>query len=163
MKYVIKIRKGEHEKRNNEMQKRNPAVLMGVGRVTKTGRKDGAFRFPVPSYADYQRPRDYPEIRQELERMNQEINRIGVNINQITHNNNSALYSREDKTPSVCVFEADKNTGKPGAGKAVGYGNYKVPAHETGKNGLSSKTSGKRSSLYYEPGENRTWPLCLWT
>ena len=40
---------------------------------------------------------DYPEIRQELERMNQEINRIGVNINQITHNNNSALYSREDK------------------------------------------------------------------
>ena len=32
------------------------------------------------------RPRDYPEIRQELE-----------NINQITHNNNSALYSREDK------------------------------------------------------------------
>ena len=27
------------------------------------------------------RPRDYPEIRQELERMNQEINRIGVNIN----------------------------------------------------------------------------------
>ena len=88
------------------------------------------------------RPRDYPEIRQELERMNQEINRIGVNINQMTHNN---------------------NTGKPGAGKAVGYGNYKVPAHETGKNGLSSKTSGKRSSLYYEPGENRTWPLCLWT
>lgn len=43
------------------------------------------------------RPRDYPEIRQELERMNQEINRIGVNINQITHNNNSVLYSREDK------------------------------------------------------------------
>lgn len=79
------------------MQKRNPAVLMGVGRVTKTGRKDGAFRFPVPSYADYQPSRDYPEIRQELERMNQEINRIGVNINQITHNNNSALYSREDK------------------------------------------------------------------
>ena len=43
------------------------------------------------------RPRDYPEIRLQLERMNQEINRIGVNINQITHNNNSALYSREDK------------------------------------------------------------------
>ena len=102
------------------------------------------------------RPRDYPEIRQELERMNQEINRIGVNINQITHNNNSALYSREDKH-RLYVFL------KPGAGKAVGYGNYKVPAHETGKNGLSGKTSGKWSSLYYEPGENRTWPLCLWT
>ena len=43
------------------------------------------------------RPRDYPEIRKELERMKQEINRIGVNINQITHNNNSRLYSEEDK------------------------------------------------------------------
>lgn len=43
------------------------------------------------------RPRDYPAIRQELQRLNNEINHIGVNINQITHNNNSALYSREDK------------------------------------------------------------------
>lgn len=42
------------------MQKRNPAVLMGVGRVTKTGRKDGAFRFPVPSYADYQPSQGLP-------------------------------------------------------------------------------------------------------
>ena len=29
------------------------------------------------------RPRDYPEIRQELERMNQEINRIGVNSTRL--------------------------------------------------------------------------------
>lgn len=43
------------------------------------------------------RPRDYPAIRQELQRLNNEINRIGVNINQITHNNNSRLYSDEDK------------------------------------------------------------------
>lgn len=43
------------------------------------------------------RPRDYPEIRQELQRLNNEINHIGVNINQITHNNNSRLYSKEDK------------------------------------------------------------------
>lgn len=43
------------------------------------------------------RPRDYPAIRQELQRLNNEINHIGVNINQITHNNNSALYFREDK------------------------------------------------------------------
>ncbi|MEY8483175.1 plasmid mobilization relaxosome protein MobC [Lachnospiraceae bacterium 48-21] len=43
------------------------------------------------------RPRDYPVIRQELQRLNNEINHIGVNINQITHNNNSRLYSREDK------------------------------------------------------------------
>ena len=41
------------------------------------------------------RPRDYPVIRQELQRLNNEINHIGVNINQI--NNNSRLYSREDK------------------------------------------------------------------
>ena len=38
------------------------------------------------------RPRDYPAIRQELQRLNNEINHIGVNINQITHNNNSRLY-----------------------------------------------------------------------
>ena len=43
------------------------------------------------------RPRDYPAIRQELQRLNNEINHIGVNINQITHNNNSRLYSEEDK------------------------------------------------------------------
>lgn len=43
------------------------------------------------------RPRDYPAIRQELQRLNNEINHIGVNINQITHNNNSRLYSEADK------------------------------------------------------------------
>lgn len=43
------------------------------------------------------RPRDYPAIRAELQRLNNEINHIGVNINQIVHNNNSRLYSREDK------------------------------------------------------------------
>ncbi len=86
------------KKRNNEMQKRNPAVLMGSwksykNRQKKMGLSDSQYlRMLITN-----RPRDYPEIRQELERMNQEINRIGVNINQITHNNNSALYSREDK------------------------------------------------------------------
>lgn len=43
------------------------------------------------------RPRDYPTIRQELQRLNNEINHIGVNINQIVHNNNSKLYLEEDK------------------------------------------------------------------
>jgi spore cortex formation protein SpoVR/YcgB (stage V sporulation) len=43
------------------------------------------------------RPRDYPSIRQELQRLNNEINHIGVNINQITHNNNGKLYLEEDK------------------------------------------------------------------
>ena len=37
------------------------------------------------------RPRDYPAIRQELQRLNNEINHIGVN------NNNSRLYKEEDK------------------------------------------------------------------
>lgn len=43
------------------------------------------------------RPRDYPEIREELRRMNNEINHIGVNINQIVHDSNSRLYSEEDR------------------------------------------------------------------
>lgn len=43
------------------------------------------------------RPRDYPAIRQELQRLNNEINHIGVNINQIAHNHNSRLYSEEDR------------------------------------------------------------------
>ncbi len=43
------------------------------------------------------RPRDYPAIRQELQRLNNEINHIGVNINQIVHNHNSRLYSEEDR------------------------------------------------------------------
>lgn len=79
------------------MQKRNPAVLMGAGRVTKQAEKMGLSDSQYLRMLITNRPRDYPEIRKELERMNQEINRIGVNINQITHNNNSALYSREDK------------------------------------------------------------------
>lgn len=43
------------------------------------------------------RPRDYPYIREEIQRLNNEINHIGVNINQIVHNNNSKLYSETDK------------------------------------------------------------------
>ncbi len=35
------------KKENNEMQKRNPAVLMGVGRVTKNRQK--RWGFPIPS------------------------------------------------------------------------------------------------------------------
>lgn len=44
-----------------------------------------------------ERPRDHPEIREELRRLNQEVNRIGVNINQIVHDHNSRLYSEEDR------------------------------------------------------------------
>lgn len=45
-----------------------------------------------------QRPKDYPEIRQMLNRLINEVNHIGVNINEIVHNNNSMLYSDSDKT-----------------------------------------------------------------
>lgn len=85
------------KKETMKCRKESQAVLMGAGRVTKTGRKDGVSDSQYLRMQITNRPRDYPEIRKELERMNQEINRIGVNINQITHNNNSALYSREDK------------------------------------------------------------------
>lgn len=44
-----------------------------------------------------ERPRDHPEIREELRKLGNEINHIGVNINQIVHNHNSRLYSDEDK------------------------------------------------------------------
>lgn len=44
-----------------------------------------------------ERPRDQPEIREELRKLSNEINHIGVNINQIVHNHNSRLYSDEDK------------------------------------------------------------------
>lgn len=44
-----------------------------------------------------ERPRDHPEIREELRRLNNEVNHIGVNINQIVHDYNSRLYSEEDK------------------------------------------------------------------
>ena len=44
-----------------------------------------------------ERPRDHPEIREELRRLNQEVNRIGVNINQIVYDHNSRLYSEEDR------------------------------------------------------------------
>lgn len=43
------------------------------------------------------RPRDYPEIQEQMRQLVNEINHIGVNINQITHNNNSELYYQTDK------------------------------------------------------------------
>lgn len=43
------------------------------------------------------RPRDYPEIRDEIARLNNEINHIGVNINQIAHRINSGIYLEEDR------------------------------------------------------------------
>lgn len=41
------------------------------------------------------RPRDYPEIRDEIARLSNEINHIGVNINQIAHRVNSGIYQEE--------------------------------------------------------------------
>lgn len=44
-----------------------------------------------------QKPKDYPEIREEVHQLINEVNRVGVNINEVVHNNNSQLYSEEDK------------------------------------------------------------------
>ena len=44
-----------------------------------------------------QKPIDYPEIREQLNKLITEVNRIGVNINQIVKNHNSSLYSNMDK------------------------------------------------------------------
>ncbi len=41
------------------------------------------------------RPRDYPEIRDEIARLSNEINHIGVNINQIAHRVNSGIYQED--------------------------------------------------------------------
>ena len=43
------------------------------------------------------RPRDYPEIRNEITRLNNEINHIGININQIAHRVNGEIYREEDR------------------------------------------------------------------
>lgn len=52
-----------------------------------------------------QRPKDYPEIRQLLNRLISEVNRIGVNINEIVHNNNSVLYSDDDKVRLLAYMQ----------------------------------------------------------
>ena len=44
-----------------------------------------------------QKPKDYPEVREQIKLLLNEMNHIGVNINQIVKNNNSSLYSMEDK------------------------------------------------------------------
>lgn len=43
------------------------------------------------------RPKDYPEIRSELNRLTNEVHQIGVNINEIVYNNNTMLYKESDK------------------------------------------------------------------
>ena len=44
-----------------------------------------------------QKPMDYLEIREQLNKLVTEVNRIGVNINQIVKNHNASLYSITDK------------------------------------------------------------------
>ena len=44
-----------------------------------------------------QKPKDYPEVKDQLKTLINEVNHIGVNINQITKNHNSSLYLEEDK------------------------------------------------------------------
>ncbi len=108
MKSVIKIRKGEHEKETMECRKEIRLYRWELEELQNRQKRWGFSDSQYLRMLITNRPRDYPEIRKELERMNQEINRIGVNINQITHNNNSALYSGKINTVCMCVFEADK-------------------------------------------------------
>lgn len=57
-----------------------------------------------------QKPNDYPEIRQELKRLNNEVNHIGVNINQIVHHHNYELYSKEDRQQLIAYMKKLNNT-----------------------------------------------------
>ena len=43
------------------------------------------------------RPKDYPEIRRELNALINNVHQIGVNINEIVYNNNTMLYKETDK------------------------------------------------------------------
>ena len=43
------------------------------------------------------KPKDYPEIRMQLNRLTNEVHQIGVNINEIVYNNNTMLYKESDK------------------------------------------------------------------
>lgn len=44
-----------------------------------------------------QKPRQYPEIQNQLNTLINEVNRIGVNINQIARNQNTAAFRSDDK------------------------------------------------------------------
>ena len=52
------------------------------------------------------RPRDYPEIRDEIARLSNEINHIGVNINQIAHRVNRGT------AQAVCIFRTGQRAFK---------------------------------------------------
>ena len=43
------------------------------------------------------RPKDHPEIREQLTRLTNEVHQIGVNINEIVYDNNTMLYKESDK------------------------------------------------------------------
>lgn len=78
------------------MQKRDSSVWGGVKAAAGKSREEGHERIPISSDADYKPPRDYPEIRNEIARLNNEINHIGINVNQIAHLINSGIYREED-------------------------------------------------------------------
>lgn len=44
-----------------------------------------------------QKPKEYPEVIEQLKKLTNEVNHIGININQIVKNHNSYLYSKDDK------------------------------------------------------------------
>lgn len=52
-----------------------------------------------------QRPKDYPNVREQLKILINEVNHIGININQIVKNHNSHLYSQGDKEQLIAYMK----------------------------------------------------------
>lgn len=52
-----------------------------------------------------QKPKEYPEIREQLKKLTNEVNHIGININQIVKNHNSHLYSQGDKEQLISYMK----------------------------------------------------------
>ena len=79
------------------MQKRDKAVRGRIEAATGKCRQGRGERISISSDVDYKPPRDYPEIRDEIARLNNEINHIGINVNQIAHRINSGIYQEEEE------------------------------------------------------------------
>ena len=73
-----------------------------------------------------EKPKDYPEIRELLNRLINEVNRIGVNINEIVYNNNSALYKDTDKQRLIAYMRLLNETVK---GRVSDIGNNQDSSH----------------------------------
>ncbi len=74
-----------------------------------------------------QKPKDYPDIRNGLNRLVNEVNRIGVNINEIAYNSNSMVYKESDKQR---LFAYMKKLNEIMKGKVEDIGDNKDSPHQ---------------------------------